>query len=109
MPTVRKVLGQSRPGAAAEAALYTVPALGSTVVSSLTIANDGVGTTFRVRIAVAGAATANSQDLFPSGSVISGNQLITLTAGLTLAAGDIVRVYATLATVTFQLFGEETT
>lgn len=109
MPTTRRVLGQSRPAAATETALYTVPAGGSTVCSTLTIANDGAATTVRVRIAVAGAATAASQDLFPTGTPIAAQQTITLTAGITLGAGDVVRVYATLATVTFQLFGEETT
>jgi hypothetical protein len=109
MATARKVLGQSRPAAATETALYTVPAGGSTVVSTLTVANDGAATTFRVRIAVNGAATAASQDLFPSGTAIGATALVALTAGLTLAAGDVVRVYATLATLTFQLFGEETT
>jgi hypothetical protein len=109
VPTSRKVLGQSRPAATTETALYTVPVGGSAVISTITIANDGAATTFRVRIAVNGAATAASQDLFPTGTAIGAAQLVAFTAGLTLAAGDIVRVYATLATLTFQLFGEETT
>jgi len=107
MPLVRKVLGQSRPVAAAETTIYTVPAATSTIVSTLTIANDGVATTFRVRISPAGAASAAVHDLFPTGAPIGPNQLISLTAGLTLAPTDVVRVYAAAATCTFQLFGEE--
>ena len=40
---------------------------------------------------------------------IGANQAIELGKGLTLDAADLIRVYATLATLSFGVFGEEIT
>lgn len=109
MAQTYKVLGQSDPSAATLTDLYTVPAATETVVSSIIIANrSGTGTTFRLAIAPAGAADAN-QHYIARDVTISGNAVFEFTIGITLAATDKIRVYATLATVSFNAFGSEIT
>ena len=108
MATTYKVLGQSAPAANTDINLYTVPAATSTVCSTLAIANRGVSTTFRVAVRPAGATLANTHYIVYDTSV---NQFdsIFLTLGVTLAATDIVTVYAGTATLSFSLFGSEIT
>lgn len=104
-----KVLAQTRPAAATLTDSYTVPAATTTVVSSITVMNDSAtATSFRISVAVAGAADATKQYLFRD-VPINGNDTFTATLGVTLAATDVIRVYATLATVSFNVFGVEIT
>jgi hypothetical protein len=105
----RKVLGQSSPNATTLTDLYTVPAATSIVSSSIVVCNrSGTSTSFRISIAVAGAANDNKQYLYYD-VPIAGNDTFIATIGITLAATDIIRVYATLATLSFNLFGAEVT
>lgn len=109
MAETLKVLGQSAPGAATLTTAYTVPALTTAVVSSITVCNRSAApTTFRLAVSVAGAAIADEQYVFYDAPV-EGNETQTFTIGATLGAGDLVRVYATLATVSFNIFGLEKT
>jgi hypothetical protein len=107
MPTIYKVLGQSAPSAITATTLYTVPSATSAVVSTINIANIG-GATDVVRIAVrpAGATLANQHYIVYGVSVASG-AFLTLTVGVTLATTDIVTVYSTTGTSSFNLFGSE--
>lgn len=110
MAVVQKVLGQSKPGAASLTDLYTVtfPAL-ETTVSTITVCNQSATpTSFRVSVAPAGAADTPSQYLYYD-VPIAGNDTFAATFGITLASTDVVRVYNTLATLSFSLFGVETT
>jgi hypothetical protein len=59
-------------------------------------------------VAIAGAVDDNKQYIAYDAS-IAGNTFVTVTIGITLGATDVVRVYATLATLSFQLFGVELT
>ena len=108
MPTAYKVLGQSIPAAATNTTLYTVPAATATVCSTLTVCNQGPSTTYRIAVRPAGAGLSTAHYLVFDNYV---NQFDTvfLTLGVTLAATDVVTVYATLATVSFSLFGSELT
>lgn len=107
MPTTLKVLGQSAPNATTETTLYTVPASTTAVASSLVVCNRGaVGDTFRVSINVAGIATATKAYLYYD-LPIGANDTFTATLGITLAATDVVRVYAGTASLSFNLFGQE--
>jgi hypothetical protein len=102
-----KVLGQAKPGATTLTALYTAPVGGSAVVSTLVIANQSATpTTYRISVAVAGAADTAKQYIAYDTS-IGANEVTSYTLGLTLGAGDILRVYTTLATVSFSAFGAE--
>ncbi len=104
-----KVLGQSNPVAVTLTDAYTVPALTSTVVSSITIVNrSSVATSFRISVAVAGAADDDKQYIYYD-LPISGNDTFIATIGPTLGPADVVRVRATLATLSFNIFGTEVT
>ena len=109
MADAPKVLAQSNPTAATLTDAYTVPALTSTVLSTLFVCNrSGTSTSFRVSVAKAGAADDNKQYVYYD-VPIGGNDTFGSTRGMTLATTDVVRVYAALATLSFQLFGVETT
>jgi len=109
MAEAYKVLGQSDPVAATLTDAYTVPGATSTVVSTVTVANRAAtGTSFRISVAQAGAANNDDQYVWYD-IAIPGNDTFGATMGLTLATTDVVRVYATLATLTFSIFGSEIT
>jgi len=102
-----KVLGQLVPSATTLTTLYTVPGATSTVNASLVVCNRGSGaTTFRVSVAVAGAADDPKQYIYYD-VTINGNDTFIATIGVTLAATDLVRVYAGNGNLTFSLFGVE--
>lgn len=107
MTITRKTLGQTAPGATTETDLYTVPASTSTVVSSIVVCNRGAVTaTFRVSVAVGGGATGNKDYLYYD-VLMPPNDTFIATVGLTLAATDKVKVYASNGNLSFNLFGEE--
>lgn len=109
MATTYKVLGQSSPAATTATTLYTVPAATSAVVSTLSVCNTtAAGVTVRLAVRPAGAALATAHYLaydLPAG----GKETITLTLGITLAATDVVTVYASAADVVFHAYGSELT
>jgi glucose-6-phosphate dehydrogenase assembly protein OpcA len=107
MAVTYKVLGQSNPSATTATTLYTVPSSTSTVVSTITICNQGnASDTYRIAIRPAGATLANSQYIAYN-SVIPAYDSISLTIGITLAATDVVTVYAGTTNLSFNLFGSE--
>lgn len=106
MATTYKVLGQSAPSATTNTTLYTVPAATSTIVSTLSVCNRGVSTTFRVAVRPAGAAIANEHYVIYDSYVNAGDTIF-LTLGITLAATDVVTIYAGTANISFGLFGSE--
>lgn len=107
MAVVYKVLGQSAPSATTETTLYTVPAATETIVSTLTVANrSATEATFRVSVSVNGAATA-TKDYIAYDLTCGGNGFISFTIGATMDATDVVRVYASTANLSFNLFGSE--
>ena len=109
MATTIKTLGQSAPGATTEADLYTVPGVTSTIVSTISICNrSSVVATFRVSVSVGGGATA-TKDYIYFDVTLAGNDTFAATQGWTLATTDKVRVYASTANLSFNLFGQETT
>ncbi len=102
-----KVLGQSKPSATTLTDIYTVPGATSTTVSTITVCNQSsTATSFRISIAPAGAADATSQYIYYD-VAIAGNDTFACTAGFTLATTDKIRVYNTLATLSFSVFGVE--
>ena len=107
MALTYKVLGQVSPAAITNTTLYTTPAATSTVASTLTICNTGVNVT-NVRVAVrpAGAVLSN-QHYIVFNNTVGINDTLFLTIGLSLAATDVVTVYSSNASVSFNLFGSE--
>ncbi len=105
--TTYKVLGQSAPSATTETALYTVPASTETIVSSIVACNRGSSAgTYRIYIAVNGAAAANSQYLIFD-ATLQAKETVALTLGVTMDATDVLRVYASSADFSFNAFGTE--
>lgn len=108
MATALKTLGQQNPAAATLTTIYTVPGATKVVGSVLRVANrTGTPTAFRVAVSPAGASIAN-EHYHAYDVPIGANEVVDLT-GFALAATDVVRVYATLATLSFNLMGQEIT
>ena len=105
----KKVLGQSNPAATTLTTLYTVPALKETVVSSISVANlTATDATFRLAVRPAGASIANQMYIGYDITVGASDSTI-ITVGITLAATDVISVYASTANIAFQAFGDEAT
>lgn len=109
MADTYKSLGQNDPSAATLTTNYTVPGATSAIVSTVTVCNrSATGTTFRIAHRPAGAAIANQHYLFYD-TTIEGNTTVTVTIGITMATTDVLSVYATLATLSFNTHGMERT
>ena len=108
MAETLKVLGQLNPSATSLTALYTVPAATSTTCSTLVVCNQSTAGSFRVSVAVAGAADNAKQYLYFD-TAIPANSSWNFTLGISLATTDVVRVYASSANMSFNLFGVEVT
>lgn len=107
MPTAYKVLGQQNPSATTNTSLYTVPSATSAVVSSITIANLGASAgTFRIAVRPAGESIANKHYIAYD-TTIAALDTLTLTLGITLSTTDVVTVYASSATMSFNAYGSE--
>ena len=109
MADAPKILAQSNPAAATLTDIYTVPAVTSTVISTIIATNrSGDSTSFRISLAIAGAATSDEQFIVFD-LPIAGNDVYMATIGATLETTDVVRVLATLATLSFTVLGIEIT
>lgn len=106
MATTYKVLGQVNPAATTATTLYTVPSATSTVCSTLTLCNQGIGTTARVAVRPAGA-TLDPKHYIVYDLALNANDTLCLTLGITLATTDVVTIYAGTANVSFGLYGSE--
>jgi glucose-6-phosphate dehydrogenase assembly protein OpcA len=109
MPTIYKVLGQLAPSATTATTLYTVPSATSAVVSTIVVANRAAtSATYRIAIRPAGATLAN-EHYIAYDVAVGGADSTTLTLGITLAATDVVTIYASTANTSFSVFGSEIT
>lgn len=109
MTDTLKVLGQVNPTAQTLTAAYTVPAATSATISSIVVCNSGASADkFRISVAVAGAADNLKQYLYYDVDVPAYENFV-LTLGITLAATDVVRVYAGGSYLSFNVFGVEVT
>ena len=107
MATSYKVLCQSNPSATTATTLYTVPASTSTVVSTIVVSNQAASSaTYRISVRPAGAAQTNAMYLAYDVTV-GANDSTALTLGITLATTDVITVYASSATLSFNAFGSE--
>lgn len=108
MASALKVLGQEKPAATVLTDLDTVPADSFHVISSLVICNQDTvnDDSFRVSVAVAGAADSPEQYLYFDQPVNAGDTFIA-TIGITLAETDVLRVRSTNGDCSFNAFGTE--
>lgn len=109
MATTYKVLGTSNPAAATATTLYTVPAATSAIVSTINVCNQAATNDFfRIAIRPAGATLA-ANHYIAYNTVIPANDSMALTMGITLAATDVITVYAGTTNMSFLAFGTEIT
>jgi len=101
-----KILGQQNPAATTLTDLYTVPASTQAVVSSIVVCNRGAATSYRLSVALNGAADSNEQYIAYD-RAIGLNEVHTFVLGIGLGDTDKLRCYATLATLSFSAFGVE--
>ena len=107
MATTYKVLGQVAPSATTATTLYTVGSGKSTVVSTIAVCNRAAtAATYRVAIRPAGATLSN-EHYIAYDSTVAANDSTMITIGVTLAATDVITVYASSADQTFSAFGSE--
>ena len=103
----KKVLGQVNPSATTATTLYTVPSAKSAVVSSLTICNQtATAATFRIAVRPAGVTLA-AVHYVAYDVTVGASDTTALTLGITLAATDVITVYASTATLSFHAYGDE--
>ena len=109
MTETLKVLGQSQPGATSLTDAYTVPALTQASVSSIVVCNtDNAAHSFRVSVAVGGAADDPSQYLYYDCPIVANDTFVS-TIGVSLGPADVVRVYSDAGDLAFTIFGVEVT
>ena len=107
MATTYKVLGQSNPSATTATTLYTCPASTQTVISTITICNQAASSgTYRIAVRPNGASIAPEHYLVYDASVAA-NTTAAYTLGITIDASDVVSVYASASTMSFNAFGSE--
>lgn len=102
-----KVLGQSYPTAATATTLYTVPASSSAVVSTINVCNQS-GTADSVRIAVRpNGASLSNEHYISFNETLAANASLAYTIGITVDADDVITVYSSNGTSSFNAFGSE--
>jgi glucose-6-phosphate dehydrogenase assembly protein OpcA len=107
MATTYKVLGQSNPSATTATTLYTVPSATQAVVSTISVCNQAsTAATFRIAVRPAGATLA-AQHYIVYGATVPASDSSMITVGLTLAATDVVTIYASSANLSFNAYGSE--
>lgn len=102
-----KVFGQEYPAANVLADLFTVPPDSSFVSSTIHVCNQAkTRGGFYIAVAVDGAADTAKQYLYFN-EPIDAERGFPITIGMTLSAGDVVRVKSSNGTMSFNGFGEE--
>ena len=104
-----KVLGRKAAAATTEEELYTVPSSSAAVVSSIVIANRSASArTYRLAVKPTSGTTIADEHYIAYDVSIGANDSVALTLGITLAAGNSIRSYASAASsLTFTAFGSE--
>jgi hypothetical protein len=107
MPTTYKTLGQVAPSATTATTLYTVGSGKAAVVATIAVCNRAAtGATYRIAIRPAGATLSN-EHYIAYDATVAANDSTMLTIGITLAATDVITVYASSANLSFNAFGSE--
>ena len=107
MATTYKVLGQSNPSATTATTLYTCPAATQTIISTISICNQAAtSATYRIAVRPNGATLAPEHYVVYD-ATIQANTTAAYTLGLTIDASDVVTIYASASTMSFNAFGSE--
>jgi hypothetical protein len=112
MATAYTILGQvdtATLGATTEGTLYTSTGV-QTIVSSLIITNQAASSaTYRIAVQPSADAgsSATAKHYIVYGATVAASDSVILTVGLTLAAGDRIRVFGSTATMSFSAYGSQ--
>lgn len=107
MASLPQVIAQLAPGSGSLEILYDCPAQTMAEIAAVLVCNRSTATTFRIAVSVGGAVIANAHYLYYD-LPIAANDTFVASIGLTLRAGDILRVYAGSANLSFNLLGDVT-
>lgn len=109
MAVAYKVLGRKAAAATTEEELYTVPSATEAIVSTIVVANISTSArTFRIAVKPTSGTTIANEHYLAYDVAIAANDSTALTLGITLAATNSIRVYASAASsLTFTAFGSE--
>ncbi len=105
MATVKGILGQSAPSASVLTDLYTVPADKSATCRVIITERLGVIATFRISVGIGGAADDDSQYISFNRSIQANDTGSTI--AFMVGPGDVVRVFASTAGLSFTCTGIE--
>jgi len=105
--TVTYVTKQIEPSATTETVLYTVPTVVVSKIVNIFVCNKGAAGTFRISQSVGGGATADKDYIFYD-EPLAANTTYRDTSPLFGNTGDIFRVYASSADISFTLHAQET-
>ena len=108
----KKILGQSNPSATTVTTLYTVASLKEAVISTISVANTTTtAATFRLILQPSAdvSATILTKQYLAYDITVGASDSTVITIGVTMAAGDAIKVYGSTATLAFQAFGDEST
>jgi hypothetical protein len=108
VPNSLKILGQQAAVGGTQKTLYTVPAGASAVVSSVVMCNQGTTAPSPTVTVTHGSTTTH---IFNSPTALASNATISLVLGITLGAGDSIKVSdaGASASTDFTAFGVEIT
>lgn len=107
MATTYKILGQQAPSTTG-AVLYTVPAAGSAVVSTIVVTNIAA-TAKTFRVLVRSGSTHGNQNHLAYDTAVPANDSIVMTMGITISGSSQIVVSGSDANVVFNAFGSEIT
>jgi glucose-6-phosphate dehydrogenase assembly protein OpcA len=95
------------PAASTLTTLYTVPASTQAVVSTINVCNTAsTDATYRIAVVPNGVSITNANYIVFNATV-AGNETISLTQGITMDSGDLLRVFASTASIAFNAFKME--
>ena len=105
---MKRLLAQLNPGATTLTTLYTAPAARTIDITALCVCNQaGTAGSFRVSIGARGAAENIKQYLFYDEAIAANTTRLLSLPGLVMQSNDVMRVYGSSASLSFNLFGDE--
>lgn len=108
MAVTYQILAQALPVAATNTTLYTVPAITSAILSTLSICNQNTSTQYSIYVTPSGA-TLNPNNAIVFNSFLEQYDSIFLTIGISMATGDFITVSSLNGNVSFSAFGSQLT
>lgn len=105
MALTYKVLGQLNPAALTETTLYTCPTSTSAIISNIITCNQGaLPATIRIAVRPDGAAVEAKHYIVFS-AIVAAYETKEFALGVTIDTADLLTVYASTATMSFNAFG----